>query len=584
MRLRRFTDKRVTKRVRDEVRIGFRCVLVLGLTLINAPLFAQSRPLMRIDSASLRTAQPDDWLSHGRDYAESRYSPLAQIHKGNVGQMRLAWSYEIGTQGRLEATPLVSNGVLYATGAWSVVFALDARTGAEKWRWDPGLVRGGRAAGGPSVCCGPVNRGVALYDGKVFAGLLDGRLVALDAATGRVVWARQTTPLGSDYTITGAPRVVKGRVIIGNAGADYGVRGYVTAYDAQTGGQVWRFYTVPGDPSKPFESRAMELAAATWSGDWWKNGGGGTVWDALAYDPEADLLYVGTGNGSPWSRAYRSEGVGDNLYLASILALRPDNGELVWHYQTAPGEEWDYTATQNMILADLLIDGRARKVLMQAPKNGFFYVLDRLTGKLISAEPYAFVTWASGIDRGTGRPIETVNARYGTSGAWVAPDPGGAHNWHPMSWNPNTGLVYIPGQNSVLCYRTAAAFTPQPGQRNHGVVSGGCSQPSPHPGSPGFLVAWDPSAQRERWRVPLETQTNGGTLTTAGNLVFSGTSTGGFYAHDATTGEKLWEMQLAPGLASPVTYRLAGRQYVTVLAGRDAGARGGRVWTFVVGE
>ncbi|HKS05563.1 MAG TPA: PQQ-dependent dehydrogenase, methanol/ethanol family [Gemmatimonadaceae bacterium] len=542
--------------------------------------FSRAHAQRAVDAAAIRSAAPDEWLTYGRDYAETHYSPLAQITRDNVSKLKLAWSSAIdGTAGALEATPVVSNGVLYATSTWSVVFALDARTGTLKWRWDPQITQGGLPAGGPTPCCGSVNRGVAIYQGKVYAGLLDGRLVALDAETGRVVWSKQTTPPNSNYTITGAPRVIKGKVIIGNAGADLGVRGYVTAYDAQAGEQAWRFYTVPGDPSKPFESRAMQTAAATWKGEWWKHGGGGTVWDAMAFDPEADLLYIGVGNGAPWSRDHRSPGGGDNLFLSSIVALRPDSGTYVWHYQTTPGDDWDYTATQPIILADLTIEGRARKVLMQAPKNGFFYVIDRLTGEFISAEAYTPVSWATGIDRKTGRPIEAANARYGATGAWLAPATPGAHNWHPMSWNPNTGLVYIPGQNMMQFFRTAATFEPRPGQFNTG-LSGTGATPRPDPlGPPGFLVAWDPVAQRERWRIALNSRFNGGTLTTAGNVVFSGAANL-LLAHDATTGEKLWEMQLAPGLATPVTFRLDGKQYVTVLAGRpgvDA-----RVWTFVL--
>jgi len=426
-----------------------------------------------------------------------------------------------------------------------------------------------------------VNRGVALHNGKVYVGLLDGRLVALDADTGRIVWVHQTTPVGSDYTITGAPRVVKGKVVIGNAGADLGVRGYITAYDAETGEQAWRFYTVPGDPSKPFESPAMERAAATWTGEWWKYGGGGTVWDSLAFDPEADLLYVGVGNGSPWSRDHRSPGGGDNLYLASILALRPDSGELVWFYQTTPGDDWDYTATQTMILADLMMDGRERKVLMQAPKNGFFFVLDRLTGELVSAEPYTSVTWATAVDKKTGRPVETPTARYGTTGSLISPSSGGAHNWQPMSWNPITGLVYIPGRSHVGYFKAAPFFEPQPGRFNSGLADPVPGQPQP-PRPTAFLLAWDPVTQHERWRVPIDTVISGGTLATGGGVVFNGTADGHFRAYDALTGETLWETQLAPVVATPITYRLDGRQYVTVLAGRGGPGGGGRVWTFAL--
>jgi len=555
------------------------CALVATLAwAAMAP--AEARQGGGVSDGSLRNVPAQGWLTYGRDYANSHFSPLSRINTETVSGLRLAWTYDIGTRpGRPQANPLVSNGVLYATGAWSVVFAVDARTGEEKWRWDPALVSGGADSGGASFCCGPVNRGVALWGNKVYAGLLDGRLVALDAETGHLAWVRQTTPVGTDYSITGAPRVVNGKVIIGNGGAEYGVRGFVTAYDAETGDEVWRFYTVPGNPALGFESQALEFAAGTWTGEWWILGGGGTVWDAIAYDAEADLLYIGVGNGSPWSRDLRSPGGGDNLYLSSIVALRPDTGEYVWHFQTTPGDDWDFTATQNIVLADLVIDGVERKVLMQAPKNGFFYVLDRLTGEFISAGPFGFVTWARAVHPETGVPIESAFARYGREGQWIAPGPIGAHNWEPMSFSPQTGLVYIPGQNNARFYQAAAELDPTPGQWNLGLASGSFGQsPLPEDLPPGFLLAWDPVAQEEVWRVPIQSQRNAGTLATAGNLVFSGQADGTFFARNAETGDLLWSEQLAPGMASPSTFELDGRQYVTILAGSaDA-----RVWTFVL--
>ena len=361
---------------------------------------------------------------------------------------------EVGSQGKIETTPIVANGVLYGTSTWSVVYAVDARTGALKWRWDPALVKGGFAEGGPRFCCGPVNRGVADLQGP---GL---RRPARRPARGarrrdraRVAWSVQTTPVGSDYSITGAPRIVKGKVVIGNGGGEYGVRGFLTAYDAETGKQAWRWFVVPGDPSKGLEDRSMEMALKTWKGEWWKYGGGGTPWDGIAYDPEANLVYVGTGNGSPWARDHRSQGSGDNLYLSSIVALNADTGRYVWHYQTTPGDDWDYNAAQPMILADLTIGGTPRKVLLQAPKNGFFYVLDRLTGELLSAQPFTTVTWATHIDLKTGRPVETPEARYGAKGARLSPSAVGAHHWPPMAFNPTTGLVYFPGQDTSMVYQ-----------------------------------------------------------------------------------------------------------------------------------
>jgi quinohemoprotein ethanol dehydrogenase len=518
-----------------------------------------------IDDSALRRAdsRTGDWLTHGRNYAETRFSPLNQITAGNVKTLGLAWAFDTETTRGLEATPIVAGGVIYTTGSWSIVYAVDARTGKLLWKWDPQVP----GPYGQKACCDVVNRGVALYRGKVYVGVLDGRLAALNAETGKLVWQVNTVDQNQAYTITGAPRIVKGKVIIGNGGAEFGVRGYVTAYDAETGKQAWRFYTVPGDPSKPFESEALERAAKTWNGQWWKYGGGGTAWDSFAYDADLDLLYVGTGNGSPWNQQIRSPGGGDNLYLSSILALKPDTGKLVWYYQTTPGESWDFTATQHMILADLEIQGRTRKVLMQAPKNGFFYVLDRTTGELISAEPIVQTSWAKSIDQKTGRPIENPASRYREGMAFMKPGPLGAHNWQPMSYDPETHLVYIPAQDAIFIYATDKGFQFRPGNWNTGIDFGLFKDPQP-PLTGGFLLAWDPANQKERWRVPYKSIWNSGTLSTAGNLVFQGTADGRFVAYSADKGEKLWEMPVGTGvIASPVTYQVGGVQYVSVMAG-----------------
>jgi quinohemoprotein ethanol dehydrogenase len=573
------------------------------------------------DDQSLLQAPAEEWLTYGRDHAGTHFSPVDQINVGNVDQLGLAWSYDLGAYpGQLEGTPLVANGTLYGTLTWSVVYAVDARTGEEKWRWDPLIPqqqyvtdsRGIRHRRGPSLCCGPVNRGVALYEGKVYVGLLDGRLVALDADTGEEIWTVAVTSPQDDYSITGAPRVINGMVITGNSGSEFGVRGFVSAYDADTGELIWRTYTVPGDPSKPFESEALARAAETWYGSWWRFGGGGTVWDGMAYDPELDLLYFGVGNGAPWPRDIRSPGGGDNLYLASIMAVRPSTGEYVWHYQTSPGDDWDYAATQPLILADLVIDGRERKVIMQAPKNGFFYVIDRVSGEFISGKPFAEVTWATAIDSETGRPIETPSARYGIEGAQLSPGSDGAHNWHSTSWNPETGLVYLPGQETSRWYSVDPDFALQLGQPAFGMgrrrpnqaqpsfAPAASAQPAARPqvgprnrevdpqvvglgGTGGFLVAWDPVAEEERWRLRFEERgITGGTLSTAGNLVFHGNGSGTFNAYRADTGEMLWEFPLAAGFANPVTYVLDGRQYVSVVTGRSGSYAPGRVYTFVL--
>ncbi|MCH7857074.1 MAG: PQQ-dependent dehydrogenase, methanol/ethanol family [Gemmatimonadetes bacterium] len=536
---------------------------------------------------ALQEAAPAEWLSYGRDQAETHYSPLDQINSDNVDRLGLAWSWEIPKTGaRLETTPLVSDGVMYATGAHSFVFALDARTGEKIWQWDPGIPD--ERNGGPSVCCGDVNRGLAIYENHVFAGLLDGRLVALNKETGLVEWVQQTTPPGQDYSITGAPRIAAGNVIIGNGGAEYGIRGFVTAYDTETGRQAWRTYTVPGNPADGFESEAMRVAAETWFGEWWVVGGGGSAWDTFAFDAEANLVYVGTGNGAPWSRDIRSPGGGDNLYLSSILALNADDGELVWYYQTTPGDDWDYTATQPMMLLDLTIDGRERKVIVQAPKNGFFFVIDRLTGEFISGEAYADdVTWASGIDQATGRPIETPEARYGMNrqGAYLSPGPTGAHNWRPMSWNPTTGLVYLPVQNTQSYYEMVTDFRYTLGQWNTGTTIRGGGGPRPDrpelTGPRTLLSARDPATNTEVWRVPSEGAGagNGGTMSTGGNLVFRG-SGNQLIVHDATTGAVLWQTEIGGGTATPMTYSLDGVQYVSIAGGSTR--EGPRMWTFVL--
>ena len=534
--------------------------------------------------ATPSNAQHGDWPRHGRDAAETRFSPLDDIDTENVDRLGMAWSWEIPKTGaRLETTPIVVDGILYGTAALSFVFALDAATGEVLWQWDPAIPH--EDDGGPRSCCGDVNRGVALDGDRIFVGLLDGRLVALDRADGSVLWTTQTTPPGSDYTITGAPRVVGNAVVIGNGGAEYGVRGYVTAYDTEIGAQLWRTHTVPGNPADGFESEAMRAAAETWTGEWWIAGGGGTVWDGMAVDHDAGLLYIGTGNGSPWNRDNRSPGGGDNLYLSAILALDPSDGAIEWHYQTTPGDDWDYTATQPLMLLDLEIDGREREVIVQAPKNGFFYVVDRVTGELISAEAFADdLTWATHVDPETGRPVETPEARYGMTGhpVYLAPGPSGAHNWHTMSWNPETGLVYIPATNNNYYYARAPEFDYRPGVWNTGTVSDRDNR-TPRPelkGPANLLLAWDPAENREVWRVEAEGD-HGGTVTTAGNLVFWGTGTR-LAALDARTGEEVWSAEVGRGAGSPVTYAVDGRQYVSVAAGMTSGGGAPRVSTFAL--
>ncbi|ACG79521.1 glucose dehydrogenase [Phenylobacterium zucineum HLK1] len=562
-------------------------IITLGLVMAAALTAAACQKgdggAGQVDGARIAAADANaEWLSYGKGYSEQRFSPLDEVNTGNVGQLGLAWFAEFDTDRGQEATPLVADGVLYTTTAWSKVYAFDAKTGEQLWSFDP-KVEGSK---GFHACCDVVNRGVALWKGRVYVGVLDGRLIALDAKTGRQVWSVQTTDTSRPYTITGAPRVIKDKVLIGNGGGEYGVRGYITAYDAATGKQLWRFYTVPnptGQPDGAASDKVMaEKANATWSeGEWKKTGGGGTAWDSIAYDPQLDLVYFGIGNGNPWNHKIRSGGKGDNLFLSSILALKPDTGDYVWHYQTTPGESWDYTATQHIILADLSIGGQPRKVLMQAPKNGFFYVIDRATGQLISAKNYTNITWATGVDPKTGRPIETPQARYQGEANLQIPGPLGAHNWQPMAFNPKTGLVYIPTNVTPFAYTDDTGFSYKPGAWNVGVdfltnalPTDAATLKALTAMIKGQIVAWDPVQQKAVWTVDHPYFWNAGVLTTAGGLVFQGAAEGQFSAYDAAKGTKLWTYKTGNGIiAAPMTYELDGEQYVAVMVGVGGGGQ-----------
>lgn len=525
-----------------------------------------------VNAQRIQAANADDWLSYGRTYDEQRNSPLTQINQSNVKDLGLAWFADLDTARGQEATPLVIDGKIYITTAWSKAKAYDVLTGKLEWEYDP-KVPGER---GVAACCDVVNRGFGAWGDKLFMGTLDGRLVALDRKTGKEVWSVVTLDQSKPYTITGAPRVINGKVIIGNGGAEMGVRGFLTAYDADTGKQLWRFYSVPDAPGKN-EEEHLKRAESTWKGEWWKQGGGGTMWDAMAYDPELDLLYVGVGNGSPWNQHFRSNGEGDNLYLSSIVALRPATGEYVWHFQTTPGETWDYTATQHIMLADLKIAGKDRKVLMQAPKNGFFFVLDRATGKLISAKNFVPVNWATGFDVATGRPIENPESRYYRTGKmWLgSPGPIGAHNWHPMAFDPKNGLVYIPAINGSFGFIHKPDWKPNKHGFNVGLDLASGMLPADQAirdqfkaATTGELIAWDPVKQEARWSIKYPGAWNGGLLATAGDLLFQGNMAGEFNAYDTATGKKLWGFDAQTGVVAPAsTFRVKGEQYVAVLAG-----------------
>ena len=517
-------------------------------------------------SRYLDSSDGRDWPGYGRTFGEQHYCPIEQINQANIGRVGLAWSLDLGPESSV-TQPIAVDGVLYFATGYSLVHAVDAASGQLLWRYNP---KAAEAAGRNLREGGWGSRGIAWWNGKIYTGTRDGRLIALDAKRGTPVWSVQTFDqnIGNGY-ITGAPRVFDGKVIIGSGNDGGNNRGYVTTYDAESGKQLWRFYTVPGDPAKGFENKAMERAAQTWAGEWWKAGGGGLVWNAMAYDAESDLVYLGTGNGIPHNRRFRSEDRGDNLFVASIVALQGKTGEYRWHYQVSPGDTWDYEPTADMELADLVIVGKPRKVLMQASKNGFFYVLDRLNGKLLSAEPYAKVTWASRVDLKSGRPVETPGARYPNGTTFeIWPWGWGAHGASPMSYSPKTHFAYIPvvEMGSKLNDR-GIDVKELISTADHTVNGGLHSEPVQLPGT-GALVAWDPLTQKAAWKVPQPTIVNGGVLATGGDLVFQGTVNGTFDAYSATSGQRLWSFPAqAPVYASPLSYTAHDKQYVTVLTG-----------------
>ncbi len=566
------------------------CTMAVGLLLASCapsstrvettPDAAQAGAAAVDTARMLATEAPanvDNWMSHGRTWGEDRFSPLTQINDATVDQLGLAWFDDLETTRGVQATPLVVDGVLYNESIYNIVTAYNAATGEKLWTYDPQV--------GPEwarlACCGPSSRGIAAWNGKLYVGALDGRLIAIDATTGDEVWTVQTFDRAQAYSITGAPRVYDGRVVIGNGGADYGVRGFVAAFDAETGAQLWKFYTVPGNPADGPDGEAsdsaMEIALPTWHGEWWRYGGGGTAWDAFAYDPALNLVYIGTGNGTPHMWHIRSEGRGDNLFLCSIVAVDASSGEYKWHYQMVPEEDWDYTCTQPMITADLEIGGEQRQVIMQAPKNGFFYVIDRATGELLSAEGYTSVnTWASSIDMATGRPVLQPGAHNTTTPHLMSPSWLAAHTWHPMAYSPDTGLVYLSAQEQGDVY--ARAEDGEFRYVHHRSNSGQQRRNMPElraqlmaeatAAEKGYLLAWNPVTQTEAWRVPYRVPGSGGVLATAGNLVIQGTIDQTLAIYAADTGAKLWEMDIdqAP-VAGPITYMVDGVQYIAINAG-----------------
>ena len=558
--------------------------VIKEIPIENKVEFSNDKKFGQINSIRIINAdkEPHNWLSHGRDYNEQRYSPLDQINKQTISKLELEWSLDMGTTRGLEATPIIDNGIMFVSSTWSVVHAIDAKTGEELWVYDPNVPR----SWARKVCCDVVNRGVAVWEGKVYFGTIDGRLIGLDTITGKKIWEINTLiDTSKDYTITGAPRIANGKVFIGNGGADMGgVRGYVSAYNTKNGNLEWRFFTVPGDPSLPFEHPEMEMAAKTWNGQWWTMGGGGTVWNSIVYDPEFNQVYLGTGNGSPWNQQIRSPGGGDNLFLSSIVALDADTGRMNWYYQTTPEERWDYTATQDIMLTELEIDGVERKVLMQAPKNGFFYVLDRKTGELLRANNYVETNWATHIDLKTGRPVLNPNKDYYEKAVWILPGTYGGHGWQAMSYDPEQKIVFIPTMEIAAVHRVKKSFSEtglfkmQPQTVNTGTEFNlfdtipDMTDGENIPPITGQLIAFDPISGKTQWSVKHEQFWNGGPLTTAGGLVFQGNGSGFFEAYNKENGERVWSKNIRIGImAPPVTYMIDGEQYISILAG-DGGA------------
>lgn len=552
--------------------VGALSALALVVSLDVVSLYAQDAKVPS-NAGSTPEARTGDWLSYGRSLSETRYSPLSLINTSNVNRLGLAWTYVLGAGGgNQEATPLVWNNTIYGITTFSVVFAVDARTGKELWRWDPEVnpnsVRG-------RACCGIVNRGLAIHNGMIFAPVIDGRLQALDARTGKAIWEARVAYPQDWYTITMAPRVANGKVMIGVAGGDHPTRGFFDAYDAATGRRAWRFYTVPGNPADRYENEAMRKAAKTWGGDFYKMGGGGSVWDGMAYDPEADLTYVGTGNAEPWTQKFRGAKNLDNLYTCSILAVNATTGQLKWHYQAVPNDNWDYDNVQQMILADLIINGRPRKVLMQASKNGIFYVLDRITGEFISGQAYTQVNWTRGFDK-SGRPLVNPEAVYDKEPVTIFPTAGGGHNWAPMAFHPTTGLVYIPTTYASWTFAAGDKVTYAP-YGDTGLTTAFLTArpnsmpligPKPLNNERGVLEAWDPVNQKLVWRTAGGGGIGGGVVTTAGNLVFQVVNDGRLLAYSADRGEKLFELQTGrTGMGPPITYEIDGKQYVALMGG-----------------
>ncbi len=547
----------------------------------------------KVDAARLANtdAEPDQWLANGRDAGGTYFSPLSSINTGNVSRLGLAWEHKLGTRRGLEATPLMVDGVLYTSGTFGRVYALDAASGAERWTYDPEV----DGQYGRYACCDAINRGVSVWHGRVYAGSTDGYLHAIDAATGKRLWRVDTLPARgpkAPYTLPTTTVIAGDVVIVGSSGADFaGVRGYIAAYDVETGAFRWRFYTVPRDPHVgPQDQPDLAAALKTWAPKHdWSQGSGGAVWDGISYDPKLKLVYFGTANVAPYDFKQGGQPGRNELYTASIVAVHAATGQLAWYYQTTPGDHWDYDSTQKLILTDLDLGKGPQPVLMQASKNGYYYVLDRVTGKLLSAKNFAFVSWTTGIDPVTGRPMPSATADYDRQAKLVFPANGGAHSWQPMSYDPQTRLTYIPTIESGMVYLNseklraglvegtffvqgfpADDYDPAALKSLYGPLPTleALDKGLPKETSQGFLRAWDPVQQKLAWQVKTASNWDGGVLSTAGGLVFQGDSAGNFNVYNAQNGTLLKTIPIGTGImAAPSTYRIGDQQYVVFMAG-----------------
>ncbi len=547
----------------------FAQLLVAAALTMPAPLYAEDR--MITDKELSDESNTADWLAYGRTHSEQRFSPLKDINVDNVGKLKPEWYLDLPDKNDMVGTPLVVDGVLYYVGTLNVIRAIDARTGKMLWEYDPKVAKEITDNNMRKVFWS-YSRGLSAYNDKLYVATWDGRIVAINRKDGKEVWQTRTFPHDTPLNITGHVKAFDGKVFVGNGGTELGpTRGYVTAYDAETGKQLWRFFIVPGNPADGFEDEAQEMAAKTWTGKWWEHGGGGNAWHGWTYDKEFNQLIFGTGNGSPWNRKVRSPGGGDNLFLCSVVAVDANTGKYKWHVQTAPGDTWDYNSNMDIVLADLKIDGKNVKAAMHAPKNGFFYVIDRSNGKVLSAEKFADVNWSTKFDLEKQTHIIPESAWFNDGEENIYPSVFGAHSWHAMSYNPELGLAFIPTNHMSNTFTDKGKDTDTSWRGNKfqlGIAVGLAPMASDPHEARGSLQAWDPVKNKRVWQVNQKSAWGAGTLATAGNLVFQGLPEGKLKAYDARDGKVVWEYDAGLAIsAPPITYKLDGKQMVALLIG-----------------